>query len=188
MLTRSPCSNVTRVVSGRGSRRWRVGSFAKPWSAGDAKSAGTLGRRRIDGIVPMPGRSRVSGSRACSRWPAMKRTDPGLIRRGDVLWLQCDPSVGAEPRKTRTCVVVSNDRANRAAATLTVIPTIAWSAARAERYFNVDLRRPRSSLTAARVANVSQVTAYDRARVVARAGRAGPEAMREIDRALAVHL
>ena len=31
------------------------------------------------------------------------------IRRGDILWIQCDPSFGVEPQKIRTCVVVSND-------------------------------------------------------------------------------
>jgi len=35
------------------------------------------------------------------------------IRRGDILWIQCDPSVGVEPQKIRTCVVVSNDIANQ---------------------------------------------------------------------------
>jgi mRNA-degrading endonuclease toxin of MazEF toxin-antitoxin module len=43
----------------------------------------------------------------------MERIDDPEIRRGDILWISCDPSLGVEPRKTRTCVVVSNDVANR---------------------------------------------------------------------------
>ncbi|MBI2893361.1 MAG: type II toxin-antitoxin system PemK/MazF family toxin [Deltaproteobacteria bacterium] len=115
-------------------------------------------------------------------------TEPVEVHRGDILWIECDPSVGSEPRKVRTCVVVSNNLANRHAAGVTVIPTLSYSATRAERPFLIDLRRPRSTLKAARVANASCIMTYDRMRVVSRAGRVGAEALRAIDRALAIHL
>lgn len=110
------------------------------------------------------------------------------IRRGDILWICCDPSVGAEPRKTRSCVVVSNDVANEFGQALTVVPTQSYSAERAAREYMADLRRPRSTLEEERVANASMVMTYDRARVVARAGRVTAETLGRIDRALAVHL
>lgn len=110
------------------------------------------------------------------------------ITRGDILWICCDPSIGAEPRKTRTCVVVSNDLANRFGQAVTVIPTQAYSAERAQRGFMTDLRRPRSNLVESRVANASMVMTYDRARVTARAGRVTAATLADIDRALAVHL
>jgi mRNA interferase MazF len=116
------------------------------------------------------------------------RDPPAEVRRGDILWIDCDPSVGAEPRKVRSCVVVSNDLANRHGATITVVPTLSYRADRARRPFMVDLRRPRSTMDTSRVANASLVTTYDRARVASRAGRAGPDAMKAIDRALAIHL
>ncbi|HEY3355338.1 MAG TPA: type II toxin-antitoxin system PemK/MazF family toxin [Polyangia bacterium] len=118
----------------------------------------------------------------------MKTLEPLEIKRGDIIWIACDPSVGAEPRKTRTCVVVSNDLANRHGATVTVVPTLAYTKDRAARPFMADLRRPRSTMDAPRVANASLVTTYDRRRVAARAGRASPDAMQAIDRALLVHL
>jgi mRNA interferase MazF len=111
-----------------------------------------------------------------------------VIRRGDILWICCDPSAGAEPTKTRTCVVVSNDVANRYGQAVTVIPTQRYSAERAERAYMADLRAPRSTLDIERVANASMVMTYDRKRVVQRAGRVGPEAMRRIEEALAMHL
>jgi mRNA interferase MazF len=110
------------------------------------------------------------------------------IARGDILWICCDPSVGAEPRKTRTCVVVSNNIANRYGQVLTVVPTQAYSAERAERAYMADLRHPRSTLLEARVANASMIMTYDRARVTRRAGKVAPETLDDIDRALAVHL
>jgi mRNA interferase MazF len=119
---------------------------------------------------------------------AEARRDQPPILRGDVLWICCDPSFGAEPRKTRTCVVVSNDIANRFGQALTVIPTQAYTAARAERAYMADLRRPRSTLEDDRVANASMVMTYDRKRVTARAGRVTPQTLQAIDRALLLHL
>jgi mRNA interferase MazF len=110
------------------------------------------------------------------------------LHRGDLVWIDCDPSVGVEPRKVRTCVIVSNDLANRFGQTVTVLPTQSYTAARAARAYMVDLRKPRSDLDAARVANASMVMTYDRARVVKRAGRVAPQTVVAIDRALVLHL
>ncbi|MEQ7155639.1 type II toxin-antitoxin system PemK/MazF family toxin [Brevundimonas aurifodinae] len=43
-------------------------------------------------------------------------------RRGDVWWVDFDPSVGTEVQKTRPAVVVSNDRANSALNRFQVVP------------------------------------------------------------------
>jgi mRNA interferase MazF len=110
------------------------------------------------------------------------------IRRGDILWVCCDPSVGSEPKKTRTCVVVSNDVANRYGRAITVVPTQDFTAERAARAYMADLRRPRSTLDAPRVANASMVMTYDRARVVSKAGRVAPDTLLRLDGALAMHL
>jgi mRNA interferase MazF len=114
--------------------------------------------------------------------------DLSSIVRGDILGISCDPSVGAEPRKTRTCVVVSNDIANRFGQAITVIPTQAYSAERVQRAYMADLRRPRSTLVEPRVANASMVMTYDRARVTARTGKVTAETLADIDRALSIHL
>ena len=109
-------------------------------------------------------------------------------RRGDIIWINCDPSVGAEPRKTRSCVVASNDIANHYGQAVTVLPTQKYTAERAARAYMVDLRSPRSSLKAARVANASMVMTYDRSRVIARAGHVAPQTQARIDEAIAMHL
>src|SRR5437867_7979638 len=118
----------------------------------------------------------------------MKAREPVEFRRGDILWIQCDPSVGVEPRKTRTCIVVSNDVANRYGQALTVVPTQTYTADRASRAYMVDLRSPRSSLRDARVANASMIMTYDRDRVIRRAGRIAAETQRALDEALGMHL
>lgn len=93
-----------------------------------------------------------------------------------------------EPKKTRTCVVVSNDVANRFGTAVTVVPTQPWSEDRARRAYIVDLRAPRSEMTDDRVANASMVMTYDRRRVVGRQGAVSDEALADLDDALAPHL
>ena len=63
----------------------------------------------------------------------MKTREPVEFRRGDILWIQCDPSLGVEPRKTRTCVVVSNDVANQASTR-----SIVYNLSTSEVYFRTE--------------------------------------------------
>jgi mRNA interferase MazF len=52
----------------------------------------------------------------------MARIGRRAPRRGDVLWVNLDPSLGTEIRKTRPAVVVSNDSCNRYGGRVVVIP------------------------------------------------------------------
>jgi mRNA interferase MazF len=44
------------------------------------------------------------------------------MKRGEVWWVEFDPSIGSEIRKTRPAVIISNDSANRNLTRVIVIP------------------------------------------------------------------
>ena len=71
---------------------------------------------------------------------------------------------------------------------MTVVPTQTYTVERAARAYMVDLRKPRSTLTEARVANTSMIMTCDRGRVVTRAGRVSAETQAALDQALGIHL
>ena len=44
------------------------------------------------------------------------------MKRGEIWWVEFDPSIGSEIRKTRPAIILSNDAANRNLSRVVVIP------------------------------------------------------------------
>lgn len=44
------------------------------------------------------------------------------IKRGDIWWVSLDPAQGAEIKKTRPCLILSNNTLNRLRRTVVVVP------------------------------------------------------------------
>ena len=105
-----------------------------------------------------------------------------LPRRGDVYWVNLDPVVGTEIRKTRPAVVVSNDSCNRYGARVVVLPITS----------NADSLYPGEAKVEVKGklgrALGDQIRSIDKSRLKSRLGRLTADEMSRVDEALAVTL
>jgi mRNA interferase MazF len=103
-------------------------------------------------------------------------------RRGDVYWVNLDPVVGTEIRKTRPAVIVSNDSCNRHGTRVVVLPITG----------NVDSLYPGEALVdvsgkPARALG-DQIRSIDKARLKAPVGTLSADEMARVDEALVITL
>lgn len=113
------------------------------------------------------------------------------MRRGDIVWVDLDPSHIAEANKRRPAVVVSNDGANRVAEQLgrgviTVVP-VTTNTARVYP-FQILLPSDRCGLPQTSKAQAEQIRAVSIDRVGTVAGRVPPDLVEDLDRAIRLHL
>lgn len=113
------------------------------------------------------------------------------MQRGDVVWVDLDPTLGKEADKRRPAVVVSNDGANRAAQRLgrgvvTVVP-VTTSTARVYP-FQVLLPARSCGLPTASKAQAEQIRSVAVERIVATAGRLPADLLEHLDDAIRLHL
>jgi mRNA interferase MazF len=103
-------------------------------------------------------------------------------RRGEVWWVDFDPGIGGEIRKTRPAVVVSNNTANRVLNRVQVIPVTSNTERLypAEAWVNVGGKRGK--------AMADQIFTASRLRFGRRLGRISSEEMAAVDRALVILL
>ena len=113
------------------------------------------------------------------------------IRRGDIFWIDLNPTRGSEANKVRPAVIVSNDAANRAAertgrGVVTVVPVTS----RTERVypFHVLLPAAECGLAADSKAQAEQVRAVSVERIGGYVGRLPTRLMEQLDAALRIHL
>ncbi len=109
------------------------------------------------------------------------------MKRGDIYFATLDPVVGAEIRKTRPVLVVSNNAANKAASVVSVLP-LSSQVARVFP-FEVLLRAADTGLSKDSKAMAQQIRTLDKRRLASvRAGIVGVEQMQKIDSALRLQL
>jgi mRNA interferase MazF len=109
-----------------------------------------------------------------------------LLKRGQV-WMVClDPTVGAEIKKTRPGLVISNDINNRLAETVTVIPLTSKTGRVFP--FEVFLPRNNSGLPKDSKAKCDQIRTVDKKRLVRIMGKISDGKLKEIEQAILIHL
>jgi len=113
------------------------------------------------------------------------------VRRGEIRLVDLEPVRGSEASRRRPAVLVSNDRANAAAArggrgVVTVVPVT--SNVRRVLPFQVLLRADETGLSVDSKAQAEQVRAVDAERIGAPVGRLPLDLQAQLDDALRLHL
>ena len=109
------------------------------------------------------------------------------MKRGDIYFAALDPTVGPEIRKTRPCLIVSNNDNNAVARMVTVVPLT--SKLTQVRAFEVAVPKSRSGLPKDSKALIPQLRSIAAERLVgSRAGRLDDELMSGVNSALRLHL
>jgi mRNA interferase MazF len=104
------------------------------------------------------------------------------MKRGEVWWVEFDPALGTEIKKTRPAVIVSNDAANRNLARVVVVPLTS----------NTGRTYPGEAVVnvagQASKAMADQIMAADKTRLKTQLGSVGKADMLAVEDAIKVHL
>ena len=104
------------------------------------------------------------------------------VRRGDVVLVNLDPTVGAEIRKTRPAIILSNDSINQLSQLVVVVPLTKNTAYLSPSHAVIPKGIARLTFTSKAV--TEQVKAVDKRRLVKRLGSLTPESLAQVERAL----
>lgn len=111
-----------------------------------------------------------------------------ILRRGSVIDVNLDPTLGSETGKIRPCIVVTNDIYNKRLPVVQVVPITAWSEKKSAIITNVTISpSDQNGLAKVSIADCLQTRPIDhRHRLVRMRGQISAEVLEGIDTALRI--
>jgi len=104
------------------------------------------------------------------------------MKRGEVWWVDFEPAMGSEVRKTRPAVIVSNDASNGAMSRVQVIPVTSNTSKLYVFESRIEVKGAQGKAMA------DQIMTADKQRLKKRIGRVSPSEMLGIERAIKIQL
>jgi len=104
------------------------------------------------------------------------------MNRGEVWWVNFDPSVGGEIKKKRPAIIISNNAANKFLNRVQVIPLTSNTSRLYPSEALVTIRGNPSKAMADQITTVSKVRIFEKYAVVSE------KELRDVEKALCVHL
>ncbi len=104
------------------------------------------------------------------------------MKRGEVWWVDFEPAVGSEVRKTRPAVIVSNDASNGAMSRVQVIPVTSNTSKLYVFESRIEVKGTQGKAMA------DQIMTADKQRLKKRIGKVSPSEMLGIERAIKIQL
>lgn len=108
-------------------------------------------------------------------------------RRGEIYWVNLDPTIGSEIAKTRPAVIISNDVGNQYADRVIVAPITSGGLARVYP-FEVAVLAREGGLSHDSKVVLDQIRTIDKRRVGQRIGALPRACMMEVDQAIRISL
>ena len=110
------------------------------------------------------------------------------LKRGMIVDVNLDPTLGSETGKIRPCIIVTNDVYNERIPVIQVVPITEWSNKKARIKTNVEIDPSQDNgLTKKSIADCLQTRPIDhRHRLVKIRGKLSSSKIKEIDRALRI--
>ena len=107
------------------------------------------------------------------------------IRRGEIFLVNFDPTVGAEAKKTRPALVVSNDINNEHSPIVSISPITS----NVKRVYSFEVEIPHSigGLKTRSKVMINQTRAVDKVHLIKRFGHLPDKIMVQVDQALKLH-
>ena len=107
-------------------------------------------------------------------------------KRGEIWFVNLDPTIGAEIKKTRPALIISNDINNQYADTVTLLPI----SDKGEKIYPFEVYLPAKffGLTKESKVKCQQIRTVDKRRLAKFMGVVGPEEFQKVEQALLIHL